>query len=345
VNRTLRQVGPTARALALLIVPLLWVTLAGCHGVTKPKEFMYVSVPQVTLRDRVATVYNKVGTLTNGDRVEVLDRQKRFVKVRTEKGTEGWVEERYLEPEKLFRDLQELASRHAKDPVQGKSIARAELKLHVTPARDSDSLYRLTENEKVDLLQRTTAVKSGPTPVTTPDEKEPPPQPMEDWWLVRDSDGHTGYVIARMLDLDVPLEVAQYAEGQRVVAAFTLNTVKDLTGKAVAQYLMVLTDPKDGLPYDFNQIRVFTWNVKRSRYETAYRERIFGLLPVRVGHQVFDKEGDEPTFTIIVKNEDGSTSQRTYRMNGVIVKRVLQPGEEPEKALRPKRAALTRKKH
>ncbi len=343
MNRTLRQVGPTRRALALAL-SLALLALGGCRGVTKPKEFMYVSVPQVTLRDRVSTVYNKVGTLSNGDRVEVLDRQKRFVKIRSEKGAEGWVEERYLEPEKLFLDLQQLTVKHAKDPVQGKAIARAELKLHVTPSRDSDSLYRLTENEKVDLLQRTTATKAGPTPATKPDDKEPPPPPMEDWWLVRDTDGHTGYVIARMLDMDVPLEVAQYAEGQRIVAVFTLNTVKDSSGKQVPQYLMVLTDPKDGLPFDFNQVRVFTWNVRTSRYETAYRERLFGLLPVRTGHQVFEKEGDEPTFTITVKNEDGTTSDRMYKMNGVMVKRVAKPGEEPEKPARPARAALNHKK-
>ena len=341
----LQQVGPTTRALALLALSSLLLVVSGCRTVSKPKEYMYVSVPQVTLRDRVSTVYNKVGTLTNGDRVEVLDRQKRFIKVRTEKNAEGWVEERYLEPEKVFRDLQELTTKHAKDPVQGKAIARAELKLHITPSRDSDSLFRLTENEKVDLLQRTTATKPGPAPATNSDDKEPPPLPMEDWWLVRDSDAHTGYVIARMLDMDVPLEVAQYAEGQRIVAVFTLNTVKDSAGKPVPQYLMVLTDPKDGLPFDFNQVRVFTWNVKRSRYETAYRERVFGLLPVRVGHQVFEKEGDEPTFTITVKNADGTTSGRTYKMNGVMVKRVPKPGEESEKPARPAGAALTRKPH
>jgi hypothetical protein len=30
-----------------------------------------------------------------------------------------------------------------------------------------------------------------------------------------------------MIDLDVPLDVAQYAEGQRIVAFFVLNQVQD----------------------------------------------------------------------------------------------------------------------
>ena len=90
---------------------------------------------------------------------------------------------------------------------------------------------------------------------------------------MRDSNQRVGWVLARMIDLDVPLDVAQYAEGQRIVAFFVLNQVQD-GDKKVAQYLTVLTEPKDGLPFDFNQIRVFTWNVKRHRYETAYRERM-----------------------------------------------------------------------
>ena len=333
-----------ARQVAALALLLSLAALFGCRAVNKTKEYAYVNVPQVTLRDRVATVYNKTGTASNGDRVEVLDRQKRFVRVRTAKGEEGWVEERYLEPEKLFLDLQQLAAKYGKAPVQGKAIARVELKLHVTPARDSASLYRLAENAKVDLLQRTTAAKPGPPPQPTAPGLPPPPAALEDWWLVRDTDGHVGYVIARMIDMDVPLEVAQYAEGQRIVAVFVLNRVKDSAGKDVPQYLMVLTDSKDGLPYDFNQVRVFTWNTRKSHYETAYRERnLFGALPVRVGHQVFEKEGDLPTFTITIKNEDGTTTDRTYKMNGVMVKRVPRPGEENEKPARGKAPAPARK--
>ena len=48
---------------------------------------------------------------------------------------------------------------------------------------------------------------------------------MEDWCLVRDSQGRVGWVLSRMVDVDVPLEVAQYAEGQRFVAFFVLNQV------------------------------------------------------------------------------------------------------------------------
>jgi len=140
-----------------------------------------------------------------------------------------------------------------------------------------------------------------------------------------------------MIDLDIPLEVAQYAEGQRIVAFFVLNQVQD-GDKKVAQYLTVLTEPKDGLPFDFNQIRVFTWNVKRHRYETAYRERMAGFLPVTVAQENFDKEGVLPAFTIRVKDDNGNVSERKYKLNTPMVRRVLGPGEEPVHAT-PKRTA------
>ena len=108
---------------------------------------------------------------------------------------------------------------------------------------------------------------------------------MEDWYLVRNSAGHVGWVLLRMVDLDIPLEVAQYAEGQRIMGYFVLNTVQD-EDKQVPQYLVLLNEPKDGLPWDFNQIRIFTWNRIRHRYETAYRERnLEGYFPVKTGHQ------------------------------------------------------------
>ena len=132
-----------------------------------------------------------------------------------------------------------------------------------------------------------------------------------------------------MIDLDVPLEIAQYAEGQRIVAYFILNQVQD-GDKKVPQYLTMVTEPKDGLPFDFNQISVFTWNVKRHRYETAYRERLQGELPVTVAQENFDKEGTLPTFTLRVQDGSGNITERKYKLNMPMVRRVLAPGEEPQ---------------
>ena len=94
------------------------------------------------------------------------------------------------------------------------------------------------------------------------------------------------------------------------------------------QYLVVYSESKEGLPFDFNQARVFTWNLKRHRYETAYRERnLNGMLPVTVSQENFDKEGTLPVFVLRVNDESGQAQERKYKLSTPIVRRVLAPGE------------------
>ena len=97
------------------------------------------------------------------------------------------------------------------------------------------------------------------------------------------------------------------------------------------------------MPFDFNQFRVFTWNVKRHRYETAYRERFEGVLPVTVSREDFGKEGLLPVFVVRVLDENGKVSEKKYKLNTPIVRRVLAPGEEPVRAA--KRSTRTARKH
>jgi SH3-like domain-containing protein len=315
--------------------------LFGCgRGRGRGLEVLYVSAPQTALRDRVAPVYNKLGVVKNGERVEVLDRERRFVKVRTARGEEGWIEQRYTISQKTYDALQKLAQDARAYPVQGTATTRNETNIHLEPERDSDHLYQIAQGAKESVLKRSTSEREI-TPGSIPSSrKDTPKTVMEDWWLIRDADGHTGWILSRMTDLEVPLDIAQYAEGQRIQAFFVLDEVKD-GDKKVPQYLVLLSEPKDGMPFDYNQARVFTWNLKKHRYETAYRERnLEGFFPVSVGHEVFEKEGDLPTFTLKVKNNSGDLVDRKYKLNTPIVRRVLAPGEVPE---RPKAKAKSRR--
>ena len=322
--------------LCLSICILLFFSACN-RGRGRVLEVAYVSGVQATLRDHVAAVYEKAGVVKNGERVEVLDHDRRFVKVRTADGTTGWMEQRYLVSQEVFDQIHKLTADNQNDPVQARGVTRNDTNLHVEPGRDTEHLYQISSGEKLSLLKRDTAEKPGAVaalsraakPGSKKNEQDGKPVPViEDWWLVRDSHNRVGWVLSRMIDLDVPLDVAQYAEGQRIVAFFVLNQVQD-GDKKVAQYLTVLTEPKDGLPFDFNQIRVFTWNVKRHRYETAYRERMEGVLPVTVSQENFEKEGVLPAFVIRVRDDNGNVAERKYKLNTPIVRRVLAPGEQP----------------
>ena len=325
-----------ARSTAIALCLASAIFLSACKRGNRVLEIAYVSGVQANLRDHVAAVYEKTGVVKNGERVEVLDRDRHFVKVRTASGAMGWVEQRYLVGQDVFDQIQKLSADNQNDPVQAQGVTRNDTNLHVEPGRDTEHRYQISSGEKLALLKRGTAEKPGvvapPSRSATTggnrqDKKEPVPV-IEDWWLVRDSSNRVGWVLARMVDVDVPLDVAQYAEGQRIVAFFVLNQVRD-GDKKIAQYLTALTEPKDGLPFDFNQIRVFTWNVKRHRYETAYRERMEGVLPVTVAQENFDKEGLLPVFIVRVQDDNGNVTERKYKLNTPIVRRVLAPGEAP----------------
>ncbi len=127
-------------------------------------EIAYVSGVQAILRDRVAAVYEKTGVVKNGDRVEVLDHDRRFVKVRTATGVMGWVEQRYLVGQAVFDQIQKLTADNQNDPVQAQGATRNDTNLHVEPGRDSEHLYQITAGEKLALLKRGTAEKSGTGP-------------------------------------------------------------------------------------------------------------------------------------------------------------------------------------
>jgi hypothetical protein len=214
-------------------------------------------------------------------------------------------------------------------------VLRNDTNLHLTPGRETEHLYQLLAGAKVSVLKRGTAEKQPGAAIQPKAGGKASGPVLEDWWLVRDAENRVGWVLARMVDIDVPLDIAQYAEGQRFVAFFALNQVQDPgkegADKNVSQYLCVITEPHDGLPYDYDQIRVFTWNVRKHRYETAYREHgLNGVLPVTVTSENFDKEGTLPVFILRVKDDSGNVSERKYKMNTPIVRRVLAPGEQKE---------------
>ena len=323
------------RPLRYLPFLVLLFLFSGCRGRSRVQEIAYVSAPQAILRDRVSAVFSKTGTVKNGDRVQILERERHFARVRTVSGVEGWIEQRALVPQQVYDGFQKLSQQAQSEAVQATGTTRNDTNIHLDPGRETEHLYQLNQGSKVSILQRATAEKTVPggmaKPASSKNESAKPVTPlMEDWWLIRDPDGRVGWVLARFVDLDVPLEIAEYAEGQRIVAFFVLDQVAD-GDKKVPQYLVVLTEPKDGLPFDFNQVRVFTWNVRKHRYETAYREHnLNGFLPVTISQENFDKEGTLPVFVLQVKDDDGKMSQRKYKMNTPIVRRVLAPGEVKE---------------
>ncbi len=313
-HRLHKKLGPNRKPLlrltpAFLALSLL-ITFTACSGLRKQRhEHVYVAAREAYLHDRVAAVSNRVAEVTNGQVLEVLEHGKRFLKVKTEKNEIGWIEDHAVVDEKLFNEFQKLATGHKDAPTVSTAVVRDDLYLHIMPGRETDHLYLLPGNTKVQLLERATVAKSGsnaPRPAPLPNPTAPaaktPTKPTissvlpttqpadiqrEDWWLARDGSGHTGWLLSGRVDVDVPDEIGTFAEGQRIVGAYIIAKVFDakstLPDQMVPEYVTLMSPPKSGLPYDFDQVRVFTWSVQRHRYETAYRlHPITGYLPLKL---------------------------------------------------------------
>ena len=158
---------------------------------------------------------------------------------------------------------------------------------------------------------------TAPPPPEAPAEK---PVPTDDWSLVRTSIGQSGWVLTRRLWMAIPDDVAQYAEGHRIVSYLPLGEVRD--GDATKQQWIWTTIEGGSRPdYDFDSFRVFVWSMRHHRYETAYIERnIRGHSPVLL-RQVDLSSGTRkalgaavsyPGFSICEEKPDGQRRRREF---------------------------------
>ncbi len=353
-------------AVYFLIAWLCAAMLSGCDRLrSKPaSQYVYVTAKQTYLRDRVAAVSNRTATVANGQRLQLLEHGRHFYRVQTEKGEQGWIDEKVVATQLVFDKFKDLAETHRGDPAVASAVVQDEVNLHLRPGRTTEVFYRLAEGDKLQLLERATLPKPvtvGAAPVKTVNAQgveSTPPIAMEDWWLARDAKGRAGWLLSHYVEVDAPESLTRYAEGQRFVGAYVLTTVHDdgvdQDNKDIPIYLAVMSPYLAGLPYDFDQVRVFTWNVKMHRYETAYRDKnIEGYLPVSVKMDI-DPYGKSataqttlPTFTYKVLAADagpvvpdpttgmvtpGRLIEKAYRLEGNIVRRIAAAGskDDPE---------------
>jgi hypothetical protein len=113
-----------------------------------------------------------VATLQHGERLEVLETRRRFVRVRTSKGQEGWTDANYLLSQQQVSDLDKLAEFAAKLPSQGKGTTFDSLNVHTAPSRQAPSFTQIPEGGAADvLLHRVSPRNAVMPPVAAPVKK------------------------------------------------------------------------------------------------------------------------------------------------------------------------------
>jgi hypothetical protein len=302
----------------------------------------YVSERSVTLFSSMAQVREQVGVLYYGERVEILAHRNDYAKVRTANGVEGWMDGRYLMDPSLWQRSEKLLEQSKGMTVQARGRTKTTSNLRIAPGRTEPRLYQFGRGTEVEIFGRAVADW-----VQVTDEKEPSaegePNKKEDWYLVRGTatrppgEGSirnsaimtttqpgdqsipiSGWVVARFISLDLPDPVREgtSAANVRTVAWFELNRVTDDLGEH-PQYLVAGTRGSEGQPCDFTTMRVYTWNPKKTRYETAYIENgLCCALPVQLGK---GPKG-EPQFSF---HEMGANKDlRVYHLVQTVIRRI-----------------------
>jgi hypothetical protein len=330
----------------LIAVPLLCV-VAIVAWFFRPKHELlgeaYVGEKTATLWSSVAQVREPLDTLHYGDRVDVVGKRNDSIKVRTAIGQIGWVDGRYLMDPALWQRSTKLLKQVAAMPVQAHGRTKVATNLRVEPGRTQARLYQFGRGVPVEIVQRAVSDWAQGS-----DEKESAPQDSkkEDWYLVRGiatrAPGDTsaaraaettttqpgdqsvpiaGWVIARFLELDLPDPVRDETSSANIrpVAWFELNRVSDPGGDKI-QYLVVGTKGPEGQRCDFTTTRVYTWNIRKERYETAFIENdLCGQLPVLVGKSA----KGEPEFRF---RDMDDHEERVYRLIQTVVRRIREDG-------------------
>jgi len=357
------------------LAAVLALTLGSCQSSSQHAQSIgeaYVGPAILKIRSDIPLEARVVATVKHGDRLALLQRRRRFFRVRTPSGEEGWTDERQLLAAEDMQRLKDLAARAAKMPPQGQATTFSELNVHTQPSRQSPSFLQVKENEKIDVLMHVAtprteaarkpllppppkkakaaekkqpkeskypplAVPKPPGPPAdwlelsktdlspedsapeTEGEKDEKPVALDDWSLVRTKGGESGWALTRRLVMAIPDDVAQYAEGKRIVSYFSLGEVQDDDQK---KHNWLWTTIADGVyPYDFDSFRVFIWSLRRHRYETAYIDRnLRGYAPVLLKDvELSAAKGSGaaatakyPGFSICLEKKDGQRYRREY---------------------------------
>jgi hypothetical protein len=308
----------------------------------------YISERSVTLWSSAAQVREPIDTLHYGDRVDIMARRNDSAKVRTVSGEIGWVDGRLLLEPALWQRSVKLLAVAREMPVQARGRTKVQTNLRVEPGRSAPRLYQFGRGVPVEIVSRSVA-----NWVQAADEREGVEQApkKEDWFLIRavatrppgetstratvttttqpgdETTPIAGWVVARFIELDLPDAVREgmLSANVRPIAWFELNRVTSSAGEK-PQYLVAGTRSAEGQPCDFSTLRVYTWNERRSRYETAFIENnLCGQIPI---HLSKGPKG-EPEFRFLSMSGDGQ--ERVYRLMQTVVRRVREGDGQPHK--------------
>lgn len=290
---------------ALLVSPLVTLLLLSGCAQSKTEEIIdhaTVVADRASVRAKNSSTSRTLQVLAAGEKVEVLERDGNWFRIRYDEQLQGWMEETTLVTSAMQARVQEMVAASQNLQPQNTAVLSDSANFRIEPGRTTPVIRRLDQGTSVEVLDRLTILRPG-----TPDSAGSN-DTFDVWLKVRRSPVEIGWVYSGLLDFDTPPEIGPYSEGYAYPAVKVLSRVQDsITGPV---NLYVVGERKQPLDpnIDFQGIRVFTWNMGMHRYETALRIKgLRGVYPLEVGQE----EGN-PAFHINELSGDGSTKTRRH---------------------------------
>jgi len=197
---------PGSRSLLTAAAAVGLCVLSGCNAKPDRAQVIghaYAGPATLNLHKEIDSKSPTVTIAHHGDKLEIVGQRRRWYKVRTANGTEGWTSDRELLDTAQMQRLRALAAETTGLPSQGAATTFSNLNVHTEPSRQSPSFIQVKEHEKVDVIahkvtERTAAAEKRELVPSKPKlekkkgkEKaskiaEPPPapaapQPPPDW--------------------------------------------------------------------------------------------------------------------------------------------------------------------
>ena len=299
------------KIMSFALVSVLFVPLAACSPKGPPSlGEATVNVRNASLRSRDSSTSRTLRVLEPGMKVEILEQQGGWYRVRLG-DMEGWMSASTLLTDAMRDHIQEGVNAAVGQVPQNTGTLARDANLRVDPGRNTAVLRLIPERSPVEILERRTIPKEGG------------PGRADAWLKVRTSPTEIGWLLSTFVQFDVPEGIAPYTEDYVYSAVKTLNSIEDPVSGTIRWYVVGERKPGSDPELDFTGIRVYTWNMRKQRYETAFRKQgLRGVYPLEVGHVA-----NNPTFRFYELDADGKTKQRRdYVMSGVIVRETKQAG-------------------
>lgn len=149
---------PLFLALTLLLMSI------GCTESRVTLGQAYVAPATLHVRSALSSKSTNVAELKHGDHLQILDIQRRMVRVRTDKGVEGWVDSGQLLSPDQMDALKQRRRQETALPSEGSATTYEVLNIHIDPDRQSPAFAQIPEGASVTVLGHKVAPKVNTAP-------------------------------------------------------------------------------------------------------------------------------------------------------------------------------------